>query len=175
VGIVHLFELLETARGEFLCRLATFTIVLLFWFRADTLGGVLSGDPARPEDHGDIYFNSHGYLCFTVRWVKRGTAHIQAFVKSIAPPPQSNTLRTMIWAQLRNALAVKKNGIRLIGPPLWGDDPKRAADVIAKKMKELLDRSDSRIPLGAFISSHSWRKASASAAARLNIGWHTIM
>ena len=37
----------------------------------------------------------------------------------------------------------KKNGIRLIGPQLWGDDPKRVADVISKKMKELLNRSDS--------------------------------
>jgi len=175
VGIVHLFKLLETARGEFLCWLATFTIMLLFWFRADTLGGVLSEDPARPDDLGDIYFNSHGFLCFTVRRVKRGTAHIQAFVKSIAPPPRTNKLRTMIWAQLRNALAVQKNGTRLIGPQLWGDDPKRVADVISKKMKELLNRSDSGVPLGTFISSHSWRKAGASAAARLKIDWHTIM
>jgi hypothetical protein len=83
----------------------------------------------------------------------------------------------MIWAQLRNALVVKKNGIRLIGPQLWGNDPKRAADVVSKKMKGLhvLDRSDSEIQLGAFISSHSWRKAGASAAARLKIDWHTIM
>jgi hypothetical protein len=50
--------------------------MLLFWFRAETLGGVLSGDPTRPDD--PIYkFNSHGFLCFTVRRVKRGTAHIQ--------------------------------------------------------------------------------------------------
>jgi hypothetical protein len=82
--------------------------MLLFWFRADTLGGVRMGDPARPDDHGDIYFSSHGYLCFTVRRVKRGSAHIQAFVKSISPPPPANTLRTMIWAKLRLALAVKK-------------------------------------------------------------------
>ena len=155
MGIVHLFKLLETARGEFLCWLATFTIMLLFCFRSDTLGGVLSGDLARPDDPRDIYFNSHGFMCFSVRRVKRGTAHIQAFVKSIAPPPRSNTLRTMIWAQLRNALAVQKNGTRLIGPQLWGDDPKRVADVISKKMKEILNRSDSGVPLGTFISSHS--------------------
>ena len=175
IGIVHIFKLLETAQGEFLCWLATFTIMLLFWFRADTLGGVRKGDPARPDDPGDIYFSSHGYLCFTVRRVKRGSAHIQAFVKSISPPPPANTLRTMIWAKLRLALDVKKNGTRLIGPQLWGDDPKRAADVISQKMKEILHRGDCGIPLGTFISSHSWRKAGASAAACLRIDWHTIM
>jgi hypothetical protein len=94
--------------GEFLCWLATFTIMLLFWFRADTLEGVRKGDPARPDDPSDIYFNSHEYLCFTVRRVKRGCAHIQTFVKLISPPPPTNTLRTMIWAMLRLALAVKK-------------------------------------------------------------------
>ena len=175
VGLVHLFKMLETAQGEFLCWMATFTIMLLFWFRADTLGGVRRGDPAIPDDPGDIYFNRHGYLCFTVRRVKRGNAHIQAFVKSIAPPPQGNRLRTMIWARLRLALGVQKNGTRLIGPQLWGDDPKRVADVISKKMKELLHRGDTGVPLGTFISSHSWRKAGASAAARLQIDWHTIM
>ena len=50
IGIVHIFKLLETAQGEFLCWLATFTIMLLFWFRADTIGGVRKGDPARPDD-----------------------------------------------------------------------------------------------------------------------------
>ena len=113
------------------------------------------GDPAIPDDPGDIYFNRHGYLCFTVRRVKRGTAHIQAFVNSIAPPPQGNRLRTMIWVRLRLALGVQKNGTRLIGPQLWGDDPKRVADVISKKMKELLHRGDTGVPLGTFISSHS--------------------
>ena len=81
----------------------------------------------------------------------------------------------MIWAKLRLALDVKKNGTRLIGPQLWGDDPKRAADVISQKMKEILHRGDCGIPLGTFISSHSWRKARASAAACLRIDWHTIM
>jgi hypothetical protein len=76
------------------------------------------GDPARPDDPGDIYFNLHGYLCFTVRRVKRGSAHIQECVKSTSPPPTANTLRTMIWAKLRLALAVKKNGIRMVGPQL---------------------------------------------------------
>jgi hypothetical protein len=62
IGIVHLFTLLETAQGEFLFWLATFTIMLLFWFRADTLGGVRMSDPARPDDPSDIYFSSHEYL-----------------------------------------------------------------------------------------------------------------
>ena len=141
VGIVHLFKLRELHEANF--SVGWRPSRACFHFGFDTLGGVLSGDSARPDDPGDIYSSAHGYLCFTVRRVKRGTAHIHAFVKSIAPPPRSNTLRTMIWAQLRNALAVKKNGIRLIGPQLWGDDPKRVADVISKKMKELLNRSDS--------------------------------
>jgi hypothetical protein len=110
IGIVHLFKLLESAQGEFLCWMATFTIMLLFWFRADTLGMVRIGDLARPDDRGDIYFSSHGYLCFTVRRVKRGSAHIHEFVKSFSPPPPANTLRTtcMMWAKLRLALDVKK-------------------------------------------------------------------
>jgi hypothetical protein len=129
--------------------------LLLTRLRANTLGGVRMSDPARPDDPGDIYFSSHGYLCFTVRRVKRGSAHIQAFVKSISPPPAANTLRNMIWAKLRLALAVKKDGSRLIGPRLWGDDPKWVADVISTKMKEILHRGDCGIPLGTFISSHS--------------------
>ena len=40
VGIAHMMRLLNDATGELLCWLATFTIMLLFWFRADTIGGV---------------------------------------------------------------------------------------------------------------------------------------
>ena len=56
IGHCAFFKLLETAQGEFLCWLATFTIMLLFWFRADTLGGVRKGDPARPDDPGRYLF-----------------------------------------------------------------------------------------------------------------------
>ena len=93
VGIVHLFKLRELHEANF--SVGWRPSRACFHFGFDTLGGVLSGDSARPDDPGDIYSSAHGYLCFTVRRVKRGTAHIQAFVKTIAPPPQSNTLRTI--------------------------------------------------------------------------------
>jgi hypothetical protein len=169
VGIAHMMRLLNDATGDLLCWLATFTIMLLFWFRSDTMGGVQRGD-------SDIYFNSEGYLCFVVRRVKRGTAHIRAFVKSIAPPDAANDLRCMIWKKLKIALQVMgPDGTRLIGPQLWGDDPKRVSDVVTRKMKELLNCRDMGVALGTFISSHSWRKCGASAAARLQIDWHTVM
>ena len=102
-----------------------------------------------------------GYLCFVVRRVKRGTAHIRVFVKSIAPPDAANDLRCtcMIWKKLKIALQVMgPDGTRLIGPQLWGDDPKRVSDVVTRKMKELLNCRDMGVALGTFISSHSWRK-----------------
>jgi hypothetical protein len=143
--------------------------MLLFWFRADTIGGVQWGDD-------DIYFNSEGYLCFVVHHVKWGTAHIRAFVKSIAPPDAANDLRCMIWKKIKIALQIKGlDGTRLMGLQLWGDDPKRVSDIITRKMKEILNRRDMGVALGTFISSHSWRKCGASAAARLQIDWHTIM
>jgi hypothetical protein len=98
VGNVHLFKLLESAQGEFLCWIATLTIMLLFWFRNDTMEGEgLKGDRAQLDDPCGIYFNSHGNMFFTTRRVKRGSTHIQAFVQSISPPPPTNTLGTMIW------------------------------------------------------------------------------
>jgi hypothetical protein len=89
-----------------------------------------------------------GYLCFVVRRVKRGTAHIRAFVKSIASPYAANDLRCMVWKELKIALQIID---------ISTHDPKRVCDVIARKMKELLNRRDMGVALGTFISSHSWR------------------
>jgi hypothetical protein len=89
---------------------------------------------------------------------------------------RSKRLALYDMEKIKIALQIKGlDGTRLMGPQLWGDDPKRVSDIITRKMKEILNRRDMGVALGTFISSHSWRKCGASAAARLQIDWHTIM
>jgi hypothetical protein len=47
---------------------AAFIIMALLWLRADTMAGICTDDPLKP----DVYFNVRGYLCFVVRRIKRG-------------------------------------------------------------------------------------------------------
>ena len=143
---------------------AVFWIMLLFWFRADTIAGY---------QPGDIVFNEFGAMSFLVRRVKRGTAHVQPFRKTIPPP--SNPLLREIFAVIRYATTLKDaDDSFVLSAELWGTEPKRVSDLITDAMNRLLDSNDLFIAPGSFVSSHSWRKTGASAFAALNGDWHVI-
>jgi hypothetical protein len=96
---------------------SVFIIMGLFWARADTMAGIRTDIP----DDLDIWFSNDGYLCFRVRRSKRGNADVQPFIRTIAPPPESNTTRRNIWRKLVFAIElIGPDDQRLLGPALWG-------------------------------------------------------
>ena len=151
---------------------SVFIIMGLFWARADTMAGIRTDIPDDP----DIWFSNDGYLCFRVRRVKRGNAGVQPFIRTIAPPPASNPTRRSIWRKLAFAIElVGPDGQRLLGPALWGFQPRHVSDKISTAMRTYLPKDLMGVDASSFISSHSFRKFGASAAASIEIGWYTIM
>ena len=57
----------------------------------------------------------------------------------------------------------------LFGPVLFGDTPVRVSQVISDRMQSDFPAGTPGIPSGSHISSHSWRKAGASALAALRV------
>jgi hypothetical protein len=147
-------------------------IMALLWLRADTMAGIRTDDPQNP----DVYFNARGYLCFVVRRIKRGGRGFTPFIRQVAPPAPTNTVRCLLWAKLKQVVVLSgSDGRRLLGPVLWGSTPGRVADIVSKKMSVMLPKSNMGVHETAYISSHSWRKMGASAGALLDIGWQNVM
>ena len=146
------------------CWFAVFLVQLLFWFRADTIAGY------RP---GDIRFNQSGAMDFTVRRLKRGTAHAQPFSKSV-PAPQ-NPILAAVFAVIRHAVTLTDDeGSFVFSNELWGDKPKQVSDQITKAMDSLLRYDQLFISQGSFVSSHSWRRTGASGFAAAKGDWHVL-
>ena len=149
------------------CWFAVFLVQLLFWFRADTIAGY---------QQGDIRFNTTGDMNFLVRRLKRGTAHVQPFSKSIPAPAPTNDLLIAVFGVIRHAIGLSTgDGTPCFGPWLWGDQPGQVSDKISRAMDELLDYDELFIPEGSFVSSHSWRKTGASAFAACRGDWQLLM
>eukprot|EP01052_Picozoa_sp_SAG31_P053941 SAG31_NODE_14084_length_828_cov_0.978052_1_plen_164_part_01 len=142
------------------------SLLLLFWFRADTIAGY---------QLGDIAFTQDGAMVFTIRRLKRRAAERQPFVKSIPPP--TNPTQHLLFRAVQHAISLKtaadptKNRF---SEELWGSRPTAVSDRISRAMDRILPRSRMHIPAESFISSHSWRKTSASAAASCGVDWHVI-
>ena len=144
--------------------LAVFLVMLIFWFRADTIAGY---------QPGDIIFNEAGAMNFVVRRLKRGTAHVQPFSKSI-PTLATSKLR-QIFAVIWHAVALRTaDGQFWFSSYLWGTKPQAVSDCVTKAMDEMLDYRQLFIPEGSFISSHSWRRTGASAYAACRGDWHLL-
>jgi hypothetical protein len=151
---------------------AAFIIMALLWLRADTMAGICTDDPLKP----DVYFNARGYLCLVVRRIKRGGRGCTPFIRQVAPPAPTNTVRCALWDKLKRVVLLSgPDGRRLLGPALWGSTPRRVADIVSKKMNAMLPKSNMGVHETAYISSHSWRKMGASAGALLDIGWQNVM
>ena len=173
LGLHYIVKQFLTARDPLtVVWFSVFIIMGLFWARADTMAGIRTDIPNDP----DIWFSAEGYLCFRVRRVKRGNADVQPFIRTIAPPPESNTTRRNIWRKLAFAIEqVGSDGQRLLGPALWGFEPRQVSDKISTAMRTYLPKDLMGVDASSFISSHSFRKFGASAAAAIEIGWYTIM
>ena len=144
---------------------AVFLLQLLFLFRADTIAGVV--------DAANQITISAGRLTFEVRRLKRGGANISPFTRSIPIPTNSSHPRARAATIIATALKLKTaQGQPLLGPALWGSTPSKVSDKISIAMETHLIKpcatgctQPSGIPPESFISSHSWRKAGASAIA----------
>ena len=171
--IVAMLSASERAVDTDLAFYGLFWLMLLFMFRADTMGGILSAD-------SDIRFLEDGSLNFMVRRLKRGTAHLQPFTRSIPAPPPTNTFRTRVFEVIRRAVALRNPQAPtepLIRAGFLGTTPARASDALTNAMDRLLSANLSESFMmgdGSHISSHSWRKAAASALAAMQANWLTI-
>jgi hypothetical protein len=139
---------------------SVFITMLLFLFRADTIGGIIC-----PED---CQILPSGELRFLVRKLKRDrVVKYRPFYISI-PPPQAGTTRASMWNILRQGLPHV--------PALVASWKGCASREISKAMRELLlpDGGADLIPPGSYLSSHSWRKSGASALAKVGCSMFTI-
>jgi len=161
----------ERAEGVDLAFFSIFWIMLLFLFRADTIGGIQSADT-------DIRFLRDGSLTFMVRRLKRGTAHLQPFARMIPAP--KNEFRRRVFAVIKKAVALRDpndSSKAMIRAGFLGRSPGMASDEITKKMDGLLVTGLAESFMmgdGSHISSHSWRKAGASALAAIGASWQAI-
>ena len=163
----------ELANGADLAYFGLFWIMLLFLFRADTMGGIISAD-------SDIRFLGDGSLSFMVRRLKRGTAHLQPFTRTIPAPGAHNHIRKRVFAVIKRALALRDPEAPtqpMIRRGFLGNTPSKASDELTKAMDKLLVSGMAEAFMmgeGSHISSHSWRKAGASALAAAGATWQAI-
>eukprot|EP01050_Picozoa_sp_SAG11_P030308 SAG11_NODE_8911_length_963_cov_3.038194_1_plen_277_part_01 len=178
-GLAYVIELAAEARRESLRRaedtmhqahrkvswMAVFLVMLMYWFRADTIAGY------RP---GDITFNDVGAMNFVVRRLKRGKAHVQPFSKCIPCPTTGRSKR--IFLVIQHAIGLRAgDGEFWFSDYIWGNAPTTVSDRITQAMAAYLDAKQLFMPEGSFISSHSWRKTGASAYAASQGDWHLLM
>jgi hypothetical protein len=144
-----------------LCWCATFWSMLLFGFRADTIGGKAGADDLRVLPTKAIHH--------MVRRIKRkngaGEGLLKPFVRQIPPPRNPTSVRGRVTTIIETAARL----IDAEGKPLMLsliDKPSEAADKVSKAMRVILPPEETPdIADGTFISSHSWRKTGASALA----------
>ena len=163
-------ELKQSKRdaGVNLVWFTTYLLMLLFGFRGDTIGGV--------DDTGTnckLFTDLHIY--FEVNRVKCRNETEKGLVQPIGcniPSPRPSSLREEVHNIIALGLSVPASDTDarpLFGPALFGDTPARVSKIISDRMQSDFPAGTPGIPSGSHISSHSWRKAGASALAALRV------
>jgi hypothetical protein len=144
-----------------LCWCAIFWLMILFGFRADTIGGMTGIDDLRVTPD----------LCikFTVRRVKRRNVSdagvLKPFIRELPAPRSANSLRGKVHSVIKAASELQDSEGNPLMLSLIGT-PSQTADRVTKAMQAILPPEDTPdVAQGTFISSHSWRKTGASALA----------
>lgn len=155
------------ATGDTLSWIATFMLMLLGWFRADTMAGVYLP--------GDVAFGGDGSLVVIVRRMK-GRPDLRTCPKVIVIPPGDTVghVRSRVFTVLRRAVAAdafyfatlhraEADGLaRRLAKP--GES--YAASICTDKLRELARPVCGTLPQGMVIASHSWREMAATVCAQ---------
>ena len=155
-SLLLLERLLDTGSFGLAMKAATWIIMLLFLFRADTTGGFRNGD---------VYFNEEGSLMVTVRQVKCGRAHITPFTKSIPPPPRGNETALKTFELLRRITDISRDENRpeeLTAVFMEIHVKKQAAREMTKFVQKFLPKREIGVADESYIASHSARITGAN-------------
>jgi hypothetical protein len=143
--------------------LAVILLMMLLGYRSDTIAGL---DPRlRPTD---IAIHSDGSMTTVVNRLKRGNAEANPIAIQTPPGGSASHVRSRV---IRVVAAARTD----IGPQLFGKKPQEVAAKITAAMDEYLGSEiRERIPEHTFCSSHSMRKAGASALNAMNVSMFTL-
>ena len=161
-GVKHLFDVAEYAGGNDLARLFNAITMIIFFFRANTMGAM--------EAEDDIYFDEHsGEIVFKVRALKG--RHLAVPILKRLPPVNKLETATREWngkpKHYRDRYfdllrRVKSEGVKL---NIY-TNRLTAAGQINSYIADLFPPGLLGLRDGSFVSSHSLRKTGAVAAAR---------
>jgi hypothetical protein len=144
-----------------LCWCSIFWLMLLYGFRADTIGGM--------DSRQDLRVDTDLSVKYMVKRVKRqngtGAGVLKPFIRQLPPPTSPTSLRGRVQSIINVASTLEDNEGKPLIMSLIGS-PSTASDKITKAMQRILPPEETPdIAPGTFISSPSWRKTGASALA----------
>jgi hypothetical protein len=153
--------------GDELAWVAIFMLMLLGWFRADTMAGV--------SQPGDCEFAGDGSLMMVVRRMK-GRPDLKTRPKLVVIPPGGTPghVRSRVFLVLRRAFAADPmffatlRHAELEGLARREAEPGQslAANIATRKLRVLAAPAISGLPAGVVVGSHSWREMAATACAQ---------
>ena len=138
--------------------MAVLILMVLLGYRSDTIAGL---DPnLRPQD---VVVHADGSMTTTVNRLKRGNAHTSPIAIQTPAGTGPDHMRS-------RAIRVIGKARLDIGPSLYGSKPSGVASQVTAAMDKYIAAAIAeRIPEHTFCSSHSMRKAGASALNAMNI------
>ena len=161
-ALLTLIALGQSAVGENLSWIANLLLQLIGWFRADTMAGLRAGD---------VTIDNFGHLNVLIRHMKfRPAYRTQPGLMTIPPGPADQPLHTrnVVFAIFRRAMDADPSVFSMIGRRVspTATNGAAAAQLITDKLRELVDVKSLNLPVGATVSSHSFREMGATAAAK---------
>ena len=161
-ALLTLIALGQSAVGENLNWIANLLLQLIGWFRADTMAGLRAGD---------VTIDNFGHLNVLIRHMKfRPAYRTQPGLMTIPPGPADQPLhaRNVVFAILRRAMDADPSVFSMIGRRVSPSETNgaTAAQLVTDKLRELVDIESLNLPVGATVSSHSFREMGATAAAK---------
>jgi hypothetical protein len=161
-ALLTLIALGQSAVGENLNWIANLLLQLIGWFRADTMAGLRAGD---------VTIDNFGHLNVLIRHMKfRPAYRTQPGLMTIPPGPADQPLhaRNVVFAILRRAMDADPSVFSMIGRRVSPSETNgaAAAQLVTDKLRELVDIESLNLPVGATVSSHSFREMGATAAAK---------
>ena len=148
---------LSSTDGAALDRIANHLLMLLGWFRADTMAGLRDGD---------VSFDAFGHLNVLIRHMKmRPEYRARPGLMTISPGPSASPSHTrcIVFWILQQALLRNPSVFSWVGRQVSPSDRngETASMLLTADLRALCDAAKLGLPEGAVIGSHSWREMAA--------------
>jgi hypothetical protein len=158
IALRRLVQIGQVAAGRDLFWVCVILVMLLGWFRADTMAGL---------QPGDVRFAADGSFLVSVRRMKGRPEFRRRPALIQLPPAQSPHPRGVIFAVLRRLLGRHPDALAEgLGLAFRGQSEAAAAGRITAEFRRLVPAVVLNLPAGAVVSSHSFREMGATTAVK---------